>query len=336
MILQEILDASGVDYKTTSKTFELVVCCPFCTGRGFPADTDYHLGLNVKAALAHCFRCDYKARGLFYIARQLCTALNLDMSVRQLVRSNGRQDKVVDKEKPAQPEVIKVESDIQSLIPEYEQFDRDKTDQVQQAARRYLKWRGVSIYQVVKHQVGFAAVGDFSWRVLFPVQMDDGVVGCVGRAIRPVMKPKYLNTTGIKSMWNAQKPVGTAVVSEGIMDALRVEQALNNMRGKTAVARLGSAITTTQLDQLREFEDILILPDWDQAGIHGAIELADRCDSRNMRVKVAVPKEMSGLDPGSTEVELILDQIREALPWSKAAEWRLREAAMKEVVNELG
>jgi DNA primase len=328
VILIEILETGGADFKSTQKEDELVVCCPFCQERGFPPDTAYHLGLNVKEALAHCFRCGWKGRGVMFVGRKLCKALNVAFNLKQLKETRRAKE-----EAPPKKQEEKVASvlftDASDIVAEYERFTHSD-DEVELAARAYLKMRGVSMLQIIRHKIGYAATGDFAWRVLFPVlDAQGGVHGCVGRALNKTMKPKYLNSRGVKILWNAGIASGTAVVVEGVMDALRVETALLRMRGMTAVARLGAAITSPQLDQLKEFSEVVILPDWDRAGVQGATELGSRCHARGIQTRVAVPKAMSGLDPGEMDEPQIVDEVGAAIPWSKDAEWRLRLAMTK-------
>jgi DNA primase len=315
MILSDILDTSGVEVHKRENA-EVNICCPFC------GENRFRLGINLRSGNANCFNgdCGFKGRGIMYTARQLCRVYGIQFN--GLLRSSR-----VIKEPAKKPirEVIPV-----GLPVEYESFTAD-LDEVGQKAKSYLRGRGVSLLQMVKHKIGYAITGDMAWRVLFPVVgEDDQIYGCVGRAIRDDMTPKYLNTPGMKMLWNAQRQCHTAVVVEGVMDALRVEVALLRNRDTVAVARLGSVITSTQLDQLKLFEEVIILPDWDRAGVQGAIELCSRCMQRGIQVSVSIPECMDGSDPGSMTEDKISECLGGAVKWSKSAEWRLKLAATKE------
>ena len=145
---------------------------------------------------------------------------------------------------------------------------------MERKARKYLRERQVSTLQIVRHKIGYAASGAYGWRIIFPVLMENGkVCGYTGRDFTTHQKPKYLNSTGYKGLWNAQRRARTAVVVEGIMDALRVEKALLRARDAVAVARLGSIITPLQMDQLKQFEQVIIFPDQDKPGVEGAVKL---------------------------------------------------------------
>lgn len=319
MLLEDILDSAGVEVQeAAADENERRICCPMedC------GDTRFRLGINLLTGEAHCYNCQFKARGVWYTARQLCKAFGIDWKVR---RTNFREETRKLKKK-VDPALIP-----RGLPEEFEKFSGE-LDFVGKKARRYLKQRGISTLQIVKHKIGFAGAGPLAWRVIFPVVgPENKTYGCVGRAIRDDMTPKYLNTPGLKLLWNAQQPMQTAVVVEGIMDALHVETALLQRRNMIAVARLGSAITTTQMDQLKEFEKVIILPDWDRAGIMGAQELAIRCTDRGIATSVAVPQVMSGLDPGAMTEEQIMQCICDADKWSRATEFRLQVASTRNV-----
>lgn len=324
MLLQEILQAAGVDYRTTTQANEVVLCCPFCVLRGFPDDTKFHLGLNIKLGLAHCFRCDWKSRNVLHTARQLARIYKLSLRLNYVPEVKAEKE-----------EVEKFEQVASGYPEEYEAFGKGD-DNVERRCRSYLRSRGITTLQILRHKIGYAAVGRFAWRVIFPVfDIDGQVYGAVARAIDTKQSPKYLNTPGIKLMWNAHRQATVAVVCEGIMDALAVERALMRKHDWIAVARLGSSITHVQLKQLKRFDKIVILPDWDKAGVTGANELALQCAEGGLRVDVAVPEVMDGRDPGSMTEDEILAYIDTAGPWRDTYvrnDLRLRAAAVKEAV----
>lgn len=319
MIILDILETAGVDIRYShSDKNEVTICCPFCE------DSRYRLGINIRNGKAHCFNeCDFKSRDVMYTARRLSEAFGLKFSSRAFVeeRITHRIREVKEKEEhPIGP----------GLPPEYETF-RDVCDSIGEKARAYLKGRGVSTLQIIRHKIGFAAAGEMAWRVLFPLIDEEGVIhGCAGRDFSGHQTPKYLNTPGVKLLWNAHRPATTAVVVEGVLDALRVETALLQTNGIIAVARLGSIITKTQLDQLKHYDKVIVFPDFDRAGVHGATELCTRCDGRGIQTSVVLPPAMTGKDPGDMDEETIMDLLRGTVRWSVLTEKRLRLAATRE------
>lgn len=326
-VIRDILDDAGAAV-IDGTGGELRVCCPFCQENGLTPDDKHHLGVNVVTCEAHCFRCDWKGKGSMYIARSLCRAFKIKFNI------NVRRKVKAQKPEPEKPAAQEIEKQVLAGLPEeYETFQC--LDAVGHKVLAYLKGRGVSTLQIVKHRIGYAGAGPMSWRALFPVLDAEGKVhGCVGRTIRSDITPKYLNTKGMKILWNAVRAHSTAVVVEGVMDALRLETALLHFRGMVPVARLGAAITGAQLDQLTQYEKVIVLPDHDRAGVTGAIELCGRCCDRGIRVLVNVPERMTGLDPDSMSEDQIADAVSGAAVWSAGIERRLRLAMTKYASGE--
>lgn len=322
MIVEDVLQAAGVDYNVSrSNKLEVTICCPFCTDRNLPSDESYHLGININAGLAHCFRCGWKMRGVIPLARELCRVYGIPLPT---LRPAAQVEK---------PKLQVVTEQALLALPEgFERFT-NSPDRIEQLARKYLRARNVSQLQISRHHMGYAAVGDLAWRVIFPVYSDEGVVGWVARTFA-YSKPKYLNSRGIKGLWNAQRYARTAVVVEGVMDALRVETALLSVRDTVAVARLGSVITPLQLSLLKQYENVVVFPDADKAGVQGAMELCERCDGTGVSVGVVVPSAMTGRDPGSMSPDEILDALRGAKRYNADVRNRLRAVAAKEQTGD--
>lgn len=318
MILKEIIEAAGVAYK--QKGDEIKLPCPFC------GDARPLLSINIRSGLAHCFHCEWKSGGVLYTARQLCKAFGVKYDLYEWLNLDDR-DVAEEKAKGVKDILEPI-----GLPEEYEKFDvaNWQGDVVETMAWHYLtKLRKVTVEQIKKHQIGFAGSGTMGWRVLFPVLDTDGeCYGCIGRDFTGYGKPKYLDTPGAKLLWNAQREGLVAILVEGVMDALRVENVLieNN---SVAIARRGSALSELQLEQLGRFQRIVILPDSDPPGCHAASQAAKHCAEHGLDVSVWVPYRMDERDPGDMSKEEIHMALHAAEPWSKAVEWRLRSAATK-------
>jgi hypothetical protein len=271
--------------------------------------------------LAYCFHCNWKSGNIAKTLKELCRVLGVKYGSWTVVQAKKGQE----------TDVVEVSLEPTGLPVGYESFSQTP-DQIEKLARAYLTKRKVSISQIVRHKIGFAGVGPMSWRIIFPVMGTDGeIYGCVGRTFSLSGKPKYLNTPNIKLLWGANRPAATAVVVEGVMDALRVERALLAFRNKVAVARLGSTITHAQMNQLKEYENVVIFPDHDRAGIIGAIKLADRCSDAKLHVSMIVPPIMDDVDPGGMTDQEIVTEINDARPWGESTRKRLIAAMRKRV-----
>jgi hypothetical protein len=313
MTLSDLLIRAGVDYRS-GRGGEVTLCCPFCTDSGYPEDTKFHLGLNVDLGLAHCFRCGWKMRGVSETGRALAGAWEVPVTgMFRRARLPAKKPKAVMPEETGAPE-------------EYEPLAGD-TDVVAAKVRQYLESRSISMLQIVRHRIGYAATGAMSWRALFPVLDGEGkIYGCVGRAVTRRQSPRYLNTPGIKLLWNGWREGGTAVLCEGVMDALAVERAVLVSGHMVAVATLGSALTQTQFAQLKKFERVIVLPDFDEAGIGGAIKICGQCADNKIKTAVVVPEVLDGSDPAATEERTLVERIEGAQNWSLKTEYRLRMA----------
>jgi hypothetical protein len=320
MIL-DILDAAGSGVRH-GRDGEITICCPFCVGRGESTDTRYRLGVNTVKGLASCFNCGWKCAGVLAIARELCTVYGLPFRYAM----------------PAAAPVVQ-EEEKEELLPvglhqDYEALCGPK-DAVRAEVKQYLSSRGITPSEAKKFKLGFAGAGPMGYRVLIPVFGRGGLVyGCVGRAIRPTMKPKYLNTEGIKLLWNAHKPAPVAVLTEGIFDALRVNGATEGNTSIRAVAKLGGSLTSIQLDQLKRFGQVSILPDRDQAGIKGAIKDCIQCSDAGIAVSVVIPERLDGRDPGDMQHGEIVAALRGAVSWKKSAELMLKFLLVKKYASD--
>lgn len=310
-----VLEQAGVDMRDGPTRSEIRVCCPFCVERGEKqADTRFRLGINIESGIAHDYNCHWSSRaGVLGIARLLASAYRIrfvfgkrySTKVRKQVKETPRAGK--------------------RLPKEYESFADGHGDTVAKRAKAYLESRGISTLQTIKHKIGFAAAGPLAWRVLFPVVDESGAIaGCVGRDFSGMQRVKYLNTKGIKLLWNAHTQGSVAVVVEGVIDALRVETALMQMRGYVALAQLGSAVTPQQLHQLQKYSKLIVFPDRDRAGVRGALGVCAAFAAHGLSTSVVVPSEMDGKDPGDMTEEEIADVIAGAVPWTDTTARRLR------------
>jgi DNA primase len=313
LILLDVLDSSGQEYKRTGKKGEVRAQCPFCIEKGMVAQ-DACLGINVGSGVGHCFRCGWSSDGLKRSVEELCRATGLDAGLFRVQRREVREALVEEEEKELLPT---------GYPDEYERFAK-LDDPVEKQAWLYLKDRGVTWKQVKKHRIGFAAVGRLSYRVIFPVVgRDEQVYGAVGRDFTGEQQPKYLNTPGMKMLWGGEQEQARAVVTEGIMDALSAERALGAY-GFACLARLGSAITELQLKQLSHYKKVIILPDWDKAGVLAALRLGKEAKDYGIAIGVSIPSVLDGRDPGSMGEKEIQQWVEKAQEWGQGARWRLR------------
>jgi hypothetical protein len=322
MILEDILIQAGVDFKPQrGDPAEVVMPCPFCAGQFDTMSERKVFGLNLENGKAHCYRCDWRARTVSYTARRLCEAFDIDFSWRMRLAAGFAESTLVEPDE-AVPEPI-------DLPVGYERFTGSK-DRIEAKAMRYLQERGITASMIRKYQIGYAAVGEFAWRVILPVIGDDGqVYGFVGRDFSGTAKVKYLNSTDhVKILWglNGIKG-GTVILMEGIIDAIRSNLRLEERgwsRRAINAATLGSTITDVQIEQLRKFKQTVHFPDWDKAGVKGVLQRAPATHEAGIKTFVAIPKVLDERDPDSMDAAAYFRAVRTAKPWSLATKMRLR------------
>ena len=146
----------------------------------------------------------------------------------------------------------------------------------------------------------------FRARIMFPILDLYGQVIAFGGRVMDNSEPKYLNSPdtelfrkgdnlyALNIAKDAIRKDGHAIVVEGYMDAIMCHQ-----HGITsAVAPLGTALTSGHLKKLRRYsEKVVLLFDGDKAGIAAARRSLDLIMSESMSARVLVLPE--GEDPDS-------------------------------------
>ena len=326
MILEDLLIQSGVDYEPVrGSKDEVLIPCPFCTGASDVAGERKVFGLDLVNGKAHCFRCDFKSNSVVYTARLLCRAWGIDFNWRLRLSAAEAQETVSERK----PESKKVAEPV-GLPMEYERFG-DLSDEIEKIAYEYLAFRNITTQDIKDYQIGFAGAGDFSWRIMFPVIGDDGVVyGCVGRDFSGKSKLRYRNTEGIRLLWNGHRAATTIIVCEGVMDAIRVNKTVKEwLTPCVAAAALGAGVTPEQMAQLAKYEKVILFSDWDVAGVRETAQRAEMCAEAGMTTLIVEPASMTGDDPDSMSHKQITACIRSARPWTKSEKYRLRLRALK-------
>lgn len=323
MLLEDILLQAGVEFdRVRGKADEVMIACPFCTGSTDTSGQRRVFGMNLASGFAHCYRCDWKSRSVVYTARELCKAWHIDFGWRMRLSAQECDEMASQERLPRQV-------DPSGLPAEYERFG-DLSDEIERIAFDYLRSRNLGWDEIGEYQIGYAGAGEMAWRILFPVYGDDGVVyGVAGRDFSGKAKVKYRNSEGLKLLFNGQREGKLAVVVEGPVDTIAVQRAMAQLPGTVAVGALGSVITAEQLEQLRKYELTIHFPDFDAAGMKGAMARADACRAAGIPTKVVTPEVLSGVDPGEMDPERIFHYVLGAATWTDAQKYRMRLAMVR-------
>lgn len=303
--------------KRSGKIDEWFLLCPFCEERGETPDTRYRLGINSQKGIARCFNCNYHRASPRAICADLCRVYGLG-SV--LVSSRSASSAAM------QP-VARLRA---VGLPEgYEKFT-DGKDYVERKALRYLAVRGITRHQIRVNRIGFAAVGYYSYRILFPViGIDSKIYGMVARGFAN-QQQRYINSQGIRMCWGAQHAADIAIATEGIFDALAIENAMSHIHFNTDfayIALLGSTVTPQQCKQLKRYKEVWLFPDPDEAGIKGTITTVKQALEGGVEnLHICLPYQLDGIDPADMDSKAILRRLehRYFVSSYKSAEFRLR------------
>lgn len=162
-------------------------------------------------------------------------------------------------------------------------------------ARDYLLERGIDPDIAIKAGVGYcpksAQHTRLNGRITFPLsRLSSGRtvnIGYSGRAITPTTK-RWMHSEGVKTnkafFIAGDISSKTPVLVEGPFDALALWQSGNV---NLAMAYLGSSISDEQARALSEvFDDIIIWPDFDEAGERGLIKSISSTISHGITAKV--------------------------------------------------
>lgn len=282
-----VLKRKNIEFKVSpTDPAEIQVCCPFCVQRGYSPDTRYRLGLNVRKNMGHCFNCEWGSRkAVTYIAK-LFNLGDVDTS------DFSKEEK-------------KVHSDVHLPEDFCRLWKKGKRPfgALYKKAFDYLINRGVSISQIENHRIGVSLIGDYAYRIVFPVYFKRKLVGLVCRDFTGQSDLRYKNSVGDKFLYNARSyPTSdTAILSEGIFDCLSIERALPTF---DSIALLGHSLTPeTEAYLLQKYKKLIVWSDPDVAGLMGSIKIAESFRMIGRQVEFVPPYKDK--DPGDLSAPII-------------------------------
>lgn len=282
---------------------EFKICCIFCQERNQGQDFKFKLGFNIKSGLGHCFRCGWSSRkALLEILRQIGSEHFGE------IRAEAFTQKTRERPEPVHfPEGFEKLKDVAD------------NDPLLGLARRYVRKRGITPRQLSVHEIG-ATVSDskLHHRIIFPVRYGTMLAGMVGRDWTNTSPMRYINTTGNKAAYNIHPDrysMGKkmAIVSEGVTKALAIERATEYkiVSGST----LGNSITAIQANQFKEFDEVILFPDPDLAGMTGYLAVAENLQPLVKIVTMVWPwPELQADEMQDKEIREFLEARREVTP----------------------
>lgn len=344
--MEDYLTFEGIDYKHShgGQGVQLNLReCPNCH------DERWKVYLNAETGLGNCFVCDKSFNKWAFIADHLETTDKrvIVRHIEDTLKLFGYQPKK--KRVDTQPSEPK-----KCLLPSSMPLPT-----VDGRNAQYLEERGVSSEYAKYFDLSYSFTGTYSFksddgeiitqsfrdRIIIPVRDLDGeVVTFQGRDVTGESKTKYLFPSKLmgtaRFLYNGHKALSLrareVLVGEGAFDVIAQKIAIDQfdeMKHIVPVGTFGKHLSETvsgpsQVDAFRRLrheaglEEVTIMWDGEQAALKSALEAARKLVGIGLKVRVAMlPK---GCDPAEVDAETVRDAWRDATPYSRTLETRLK------------
>ena len=297
MIDQWILENVDTQIKHTNHPDEIHICCPICD------ESRYRLYINTANGLCYCHNCNFKGTVVNLIQHVEKVPYTKALFIFDQVKGNMvlPTDVVHSLEWKwliGEPEPIKqaipLPSECQSLLTS-KQIMAHK-------AVQYLESRGITEDQISQHKMGWCGYGDYANRVIIPIYERGTLKFWVARAISKKSKMKEKSPSNKEYQWsksevvfnldNAARKYHTAVISEGIFDALSW--------GDIGISLLGKELYDEQLRTLLSYKPMLtdgLYIALDADALDSALKMAGRLKDFFQVHLITIPDEFD--DPNN-------------------------------------
>lgn len=282
-----LLDEYSIEFKSSGKNVGVgwvEITCPFCS------DPSFHLGINLKSSLFHCWSCGEKG----HLTKLLIEILQINYyQAEELVREYSSDEQEEREEKSTKTKI---------------EFPEGYTNILPELHKQYLLKRNFNPdFLQKKYSVGAVyQTGRFSYRIIIPVFMNKQIVNFTARDVSGLQKTKYLhysNEEAVKPikhcLYNLDSVIDRVIIVEGVFDSWRI--------GDGSVALLGAEFTIQQLNLLlqKEVKEAYILLDNDLTGINKAKKLGNVLSTFIPKVEIlTLPDEIK--DPADLKPEEVL------------------------------
>lgn len=289
--------------KHTGNGKEVHVNCPVC------GETRHRLFINLENGKVYCQNCGFGKNTSIVGLIQYVEGVSYSkaFTVFKDIKGNLAIPESISKDTINDIFMGDLRQDLDKrAIPipeEYVPLDPKHTNIVTKRAIKYLHSRKITDKQIVQHKFGFCMSGEYKNRVIIPITEDKELRFWVARAISSdaYMKEKSpsdndWNISKSEVIFNidvAAKKYHTAVISEGIFDALSW--------GDVGISLLGKSLYQEQLNILLDYRELLtdgiyIALDWDAKD--NATKMAEQLSEYFRVYMVNIPKELD--DPNKT------------------------------------
>jgi DNA primase len=302
------------EFRTTSKSDELLFCCPYCVLSGFEPDTKFHLSINTSKRVYHCYRCKKSGK---------------------LSELFGEREFFTPKEKRSIFDVL--EDILESSYDEPRSvFDLDQFSvpifEESEAYNYLTQKRGFTKKMIEVYDVRIG-IGKFRNRVIIPVRDVSGNVVYFSSRTYVDSEPRYINPSVPKKsiLFNANNYNGSVtLICEGCFSAVFAGlfgwEFLRELYGEkitpynVSVAILGSYLHNEQAKIISgRCNDAVVCLDSDRS-TKEKIDIANQMKSLGCNVFIVqLPKPNSGKkhDPETVGKSVFVDCLKEAFYGSR-------------------
>lgn len=289
------LEENDFEFLTSGKNVSsgwVGINCPFCS------DPSQHLGINLSSGIYHCWICGAKGGSESLVKR----LLNV---------SYGEAKRIVEEYDSNQ---ILNEDQEKTFVKKIE-FPKGCLDKLPAIHREYLIHRKFDpdyLSEKYRLKACLYTGGDFAYRLIIPIIMDNHIVAYTGRDVTNEQKIRYKHSKNEQSIvavkdciYNIDTVENRVIIVEGVTDVWRI--------GDGCVALFGLEHTTRQLNALfsRNLDEAFVMFDSEPHAIKKAYRLANILSTFIPTVQVLEldqgdPAEMSDPD---------VEKLKEILKW---------------------
>jgi len=281
--LLTLLDNSLGNHRSQGRN-EYLFFCPFCS---------HHkpkLAVNVETGQWHCWICETSGRSLVSLLKKVNAPRN---KINQLAKLLHQDIQFAETDEPS--------GDLM-LPAEFKPLWKKHKDYESKHALAYLKRRGITPSDIIKHNIGYCSDGLYAYRIIIPSYDHRGRLNFfTARAYRD-LKPPYRNppcsknVVGFESLISWDFPI---VICEGPMDAIAIRRNAIPLFGKTLPEKL--------LEKIFEHNVKEVYLALDQDALKNALRIAKTLMDQNINVYIV---KLDGKDPGSVGFEKMLGRIK--------------------------
>lgn len=174
-------------------------------------------------------------------------------------------------------------------------------------AMKYLKSRGITIFDILRYRIGYAESGRYAGKIIIPSYDCHGKLNYfISRAFYDADTQKYKNPDvskdiiGFELYINWKEPI---ILCEGIFDAMTIK--------RNAIPLFGKSIQTKLQKKIIEEHVKSIYICLDQDALKQALDISEKFMNEGINVYFV---ELNENDPNDLGFDQIINQIQETVP----------------------